>query len=279
MPSIYPQTGSCLCNTLPTHDHQVTSLILHMVTWSHPSPYTWSPGHIPHPTHGHQVTSLTQSFVSVKVSVHLAFPTPPLAFQVFDEDVRRCFAAQCTAVDTSDHAWHQARLGLSRGGLGLSRGGLGLSRGGLGLSRGSLGLSRGGLGLSRGGLGLSRGSLGLSRGGLGLSRGGLGLRSLTQHSPTAYIASLCTSGFRSQSQHHLASAIQLFNSSVPPSEAINSEVLLLTKITQKSFSSKLDNHLFKVLLDISSVADKARLLPSCSITAISHSFRGSRSPS
>eukprot|EP00731_Ephydatia_muelleri_P021237 Em0013g964a len=43
-------------------------------------------------------------------------------------------------------------------------------------------------------------------------------------------------------------------------EAINSEVLLLTPVTQKSLSSKLDDHLFKVLLDMSSVADKARLL-------------------
>ena len=77
--------------------------------------------------------------------VHLARTTPPLhttkAFQIFDEDVRKCFV-QCTAVDTSDHAWHQARLTLSRGGLGL--------------------------------------------------------RSLTQHSPAAYIASLCTSGFGPQ---------------------------------------------------------------------------------
>ena len=122
------------------------------------------------------------------------------AFELFDEDVRRCFA-QCTAVDTSDRAWHQARLSLSRGGLGL--------------------------------------------------------RSL---SPAAYIASLCSSGFGSQSQRHLASAIHLLNSSVPPSEAINSEVLLLTPVTQKSLSSKLDDNLFKVLLDMSSVADKARLL-------------------
>ena len=82
----------------------------------------------------------------------------------------------------------------------------------------------------------------------------------TQHSPAAYIASLCSSGFWSQSQCHLASAIHLFNSSVPLSEAINSEVLLLTPVTQKSLSSKLDNHLFKVLLDTSSVADKARML-------------------
>ena len=97
---------------------------------------------------------------------------------------------------------------------------------------------------------------------LSLSRGGLGLRSLTQHSPAAYIASFCSSGFGSQSQrHHLASAIHLFNSSVPLSEAINSEVLLLTPVTQKSLSSKLDNHLFKVFLDMSSVADKACLFP------------------
>ena len=139
--------------------------------------------------------------------IHLARTTPPLhttkAFEIFDADVRKCFA-QCTAVDTSDHAWHQARLSLSRGGLGL--------------------------------------------------------RSLAQHSPAAYIASLCTSGFGSQSQHHLASATHMFNSFLPPSEAINLEALLLTSVTQKSLSSKLDDHLFKVLLDMSSIADKARLL-------------------
>ncbi|KAL5489328.1 hypothetical protein EMCRGX_G018408 [Ephydatia muelleri] len=38
------------------------------------------------------------------------------AFEIFDENVRRCFV-QCTAVETSDHAWHQTRLSLSRGGL------------------------------------------------------------------------------------------------------------------------------------------------------------------
>ena len=110
----------------------------------------------------------------------------------------------CTSVDTSDSAWHQAKLSMGRGGLGM--------------------------------------------------------RSLTQHSPAAYIASLCLSGFSSLSQHHLASAIQLFNSSVPPSEAINLEALLLNPVTQKSLSSRLDDHLFKILLDMSSIADKARLL-------------------
>ena len=86
------------------------------------------------------------------------------------------------------------------------------------------------------------------------------MRSLAQHSPAAYITSLCTSGFGPQSQHHLVSATQMFNSFLPPSEAINAEALLLTPVTQKSLSSKLDDYLFKVLLDMSSIADKARLL-------------------
>ena len=111
----------------------------------------------------------------------------------------KCFA-QCTAVDTSDHAWHQARLSLSRDGMGLI--------------------------------------------------------SLTQHYPASYIASLCTSGFGSQSQHHLVSATQMFNYFVSPLEAINSEAVLLNPVTRKNLSSKLDDHLFKVLLDMSSFADK-----------------------
>ena len=77
--------------------------------------------------------------------------------------------------------------------------------------------------------------------------------------PAAYIASLCTSGFGFQSQHHLASATHMFKSFLPPSEVINLEAHLLTSVTQKSLSSKLDDHLFKVLLVMSSIADKARL--------------------
>ena len=53
---------------------------------------------------------------------HLARATPPSlsikALELFDIDVRHCFS-QCTAVDTSDEAWLQAQLSLSRGGLGL----------------------------------------------------------------------------------------------------------------------------------------------------------------
>ena len=65
------------------------------------------------------------SFVSVEVSVNLSIwlalhllCIPQRPFSYLMRDVRKCFA-QCTAVDTSDHAWHQPRLSLSRGGLGL----------------------------------------------------------------------------------------------------------------------------------------------------------------
>ena len=55
---------------------------------------------------------------------HLARATPPSeslsikALELFDIDVHHCFS-QCTTVDTSDEAWLQAQLSLSRGGLGL----------------------------------------------------------------------------------------------------------------------------------------------------------------
>ena len=54
--------------------------------------------------------------------VHLARSTPPSlvaeGFRYFDNDVHHCFAS-CTGVDTSDDAWEQAQLSLSRGGLGF----------------------------------------------------------------------------------------------------------------------------------------------------------------
>ena len=53
---------------------------------------------------------------------NLARATPPSlsakALRMFDEDVRRCFSAS-TGIDTSDDAWQQAQLSLSKGGLGL----------------------------------------------------------------------------------------------------------------------------------------------------------------
>ena len=56
--------------------------------------------------------------------VHLAKSTPPSliieGLEYFDNDVRHCFALS-TAVDTTNSAWKQAQLSLSRGGLGLCR--------------------------------------------------------------------------------------------------------------------------------------------------------------
>ena len=52
---------------------------------------------------------------------HLARATPPslvmASLELFDEDVCRCFSS-CTAVDTTDVAWQQAQLSLSKGGWG-----------------------------------------------------------------------------------------------------------------------------------------------------------------
>ena len=56
--------------------------------------------------------------------VHIARSKPPslvaLGFKYFDNDVRHCFVL-CTGVDTSNSAWEQAQISLSRGGLGLRR--------------------------------------------------------------------------------------------------------------------------------------------------------------
>ena len=53
---------------------------------------------------------------------HLSHTTPPSlsreALKLYDLDVHRCFSS-CTAVDTSDTAWRQAILGLSKGESGL----------------------------------------------------------------------------------------------------------------------------------------------------------------
>ena len=123
---------------------------------------------------------------------HLARATPPslamTSLQLFDEDVRRSFSL-CTAVDTTDVAWQQAQLSLSRGGLGM--------------------------------------------------------RSLSLHSPAAFIASLCSSGYGSPSNHHLSDAIQTFNESVSPSDAIQSDGLVSFTVHQNELSSKIDIHQFK----------------------------------
>ena len=85
------------------------------------------------------------------------------------------------------------------------------------------------------------------------SRGGLGFRSLSHHSPAAFISSLCSSGFGLQSSHHLSQAVEIFNSLVSPADAISVKSLLTSPVSQKSLSAKLDDHIFNALLNSSSV--------------------------
>ena len=54
--------------------------------------------------------------------------------------------------------------------------------------------------------------------------------------------------------------VEIFNSLVSPADVVSVESLLTTPVSQKSLSGKLDDHVFNLLLNSSSVADKARLL-------------------
>ena len=96
---------------------------------------------------------------------------------------------------------------------------------------------------------------------LGLSKGRLGLRSLYQLAPAAYIASICSAGFGSETNLHLCSAIADFNSAVSPDKALQIHSLLSASlVSQKELSSTLDTCIFNLLLETSSNADQARLL-------------------
>ena len=85
-------------------------------------------------------------------------------------------------------------------------------------------------------------------------------RSLMLHAPAAYIASVCSSGYGHQSHTHLAHAVEIFNSCVAPSETISLDSILTSPLGQKALSSKLDDLQSHALFNLSSVADRARLL-------------------
>ncbi|KAL5475887.1 hypothetical protein EMCRGX_G025764 [Ephydatia muelleri] len=76
----------------------------------------------------------------------------------------------------------------------------------------------------------------------------------------SYIASLSSSGAVPLSQENLIHAVELFNSLVPSSEAVSMEEVLTSRIHQKVLSNKIDNHLFNILYEQSSAADRAHLL-------------------
>ncbi|KAL5502936.1 hypothetical protein EMCRGX_G009797 [Ephydatia muelleri] len=70
------------------------------------------------------------------------------------------------------------------------------------------------------------------------SMGGFGLRSLSGHSPAAFISSLAASGFGNLDNVHLQQAVTRFNSQVSPQDAITIEAILDSPPPQSSLSKK-----------------------------------------
>ena len=97
---------------------------------------------------------------------------------------------------------------------------------------------------------------------LSLRFGGLGLRSLSHHSSAA---SFCSSGFATTDNHHLMNAVSL----VCSSDAISPESAIESPPSQRSLSHKLDSLSFSNLYDLSSPANKARLLSASASLATS----------
>ena len=71
-----------------------------------------------------------------------------------------------------------------------------------------------------------------------LSRGGLGLRSLSQHSAAAYVASSAVSGSATNTSHHL---LQSIHSLVSPADVTSTDELLTSPKNQKELSSRIDS--------------------------------------
>ena len=97
---------------------------------------------------------------------------------------------------------------------------------------------------------------------LGLNSGGLGLRSLSLHSSSAYIASVCSDLVLliMKMSIHLTNAVDQFNSHVSPIKKLSVNSIISSPVSQKLLSSKVNDHCFQNLFDQSSPANKARLL-------------------
>ena len=93
-----------------------------------------------------------------------------------------------------------------------------------------------------------------------LSRGGLGLRSLSQHSAAAYVASFAVSGYATNISHHLLQSIDCFNSVVSPADVTSTDELLTSPKNQKELSSRIEHSQFHALFESSSLPNRARLL-------------------
>ena len=81
------------------------------------------------------------------------------------------------------------------------------------------------------------------------------------HSCAAFIASSCSSGLAASDNSPLIQAVACFNGLVPPSDATTLTSLIASPPRQRDLCPlKLDLFDFQLLLDQSSLADKARLL-------------------
>ena len=90
-----------------------------------------------------------------------------------------------------------------------------------------------------------------------LSRGGLGLRSLSQHSAAAYVASFAVS---TNTSLHLLQSIDCFNSRVSPADVTFTDELLTSPKNQKELSSRIEHSQFHALFESSSLPNRARPL-------------------
>ena len=79
---------------------------------------------------------------------------------------------------------------------------------------------------------------------LDLSKGGLGLHSQYQLAPAAYIASICSAGFGSETNLHLCSAVADFNSAVPPDKALQIHSLLSASLVSQKKTIQHIGHLY-----------------------------------
>ena len=76
----------------------------------------------------------------------------------------------------------------------------------------------------------------------------------------AYLASLSSSGFDKSFNLHLSESIVLFNELVPAADSISEEILATSNLRQHTLSSKIEDQQFRQLFDLSSPANRARLL-------------------
>ena len=90
---------------------------------------------------------------------------------------------------------------------------------------------------------------------LGHNSGGLGFRSLSLHSSSAFIASFCSSGVYDTDDIHLTNALDHFNSHVSPIEKLSVNCVV-SPVSQKLLSSKVNDFCFQDLFDQSSPANK-----------------------